>query len=362
MRFPLILFVMAFHFPLCLPRGHSLFYIEQFVATAQVLMSIFFFMSGYLLFHGRDVYGVSDYRKDLCRKTRSILIPFVLWSAIAYLLFLSSDAARASMPEPGGFFRMFIHGYPAAPRNSILGYEFLERSTPTVTFAYWFLRDLFVLFLLSPIFRWLALRLRQWIIPLLLVPFTLNAGLPDGFISLDGLYFYPLGIAFAVLHMDPERMARRLGKWLVVPWILGTVLLTWMCASLDQHHLYMGVKSQLFFRIYTLLCLPVWIYVFSCIQRCETLARPLLRVAPVCFFMYVAHAPRIVEVWMGTFQIAPGQDVGAGDIIAYVLAFAALVAGIILLYRLMSRFTPRTLALLTGGRISRDAPRCVCTG
>lgn len=353
MRFPLLLFVVAFHFPLGLPRGHALYYLERVGESAQVLMSIFFFISGYLQYCGRDTYTPADYRRDLRSKTRSILLPFVVWSAIAYILFLLSPRAQLGLPEPGNFMRMFVHGFEAAPRRSILGYDFLERCSPSVTVPYWFLRDLFVLFLISPAFRWIALRLRVWTIPLLLIPFTLNAGLPNGLISLDGLYFYPLGVTFAVCGYDPAETARRLGPWLIVPWVVLTAMCAWMCGDFDNHHLFMGVRSQLFFRIYTLVSLPVWIRAFLWVQARPRLARPLMWLAPACFFIYVAHAPRAISVWMENFRILPGDSAQPGDIAVWVLAMTVLLGGLTLLYRLMSRHTPILLVPLAGGRLPK---------
>lgn len=113
-------------------EGSDFFNTFIFRTVNRIAVPIFFLISGYLLFYN---YSISKIKK----RTRTILIPFLLWSIISLIIFfvfknipLTARFINTDLQLSASFIftNIFIH-----PINGAL----------------WFLRDLYLLILLSPI-------------------------------------------------------------------------------------------------------------------------------------------------------------------------------------------------------------------
>lgn len=123
--------------------------IENIIITffTQILsrcaVPLFFLISGYLFYLKDDSYSVL-----LKKKTKSLLIPFLLWPSLYLILYaLRAVIFHTNNPYSGlnlmDWMGVFIGKYKwrALPEN------------PSLVFQFWYVRDLLLLFLISPILK-----------------------------------------------------------------------------------------------------------------------------------------------------------------------------------------------------------------
>ena len=146
LRYPLALLVVYLHIDSCPVSFVAIYDVDEpvyyvikilVVILAQLAVPCFFIISGYLFFIKHRMFSVEDYLYVLRKKNRTLLIPYLVWNllAVAYLK-ITQDITLVS------FYDIFV-----SPAN----------------FPLWFLRNLFVLFLIYPLLlgilrmKWLGL-------------------------------------------------------------------------------------------------------------------------------------------------------------------------------------------------------------
>lgn len=176
LRFPLAVMVIFIHstrkpIPLNLDLLHeNPLCIETFYNLCRVLLSdvvpaiavpMFFLFSGRYFFSDcTDRFSISDYVKKLRKRGRTLLIPFIMWNIIAvFLIFLTK---LVFMILYGGDINSFVEylrqngwanvlwgGNVYYKSTNILNIVMLSTSPANVPM--WFIRDLMVIVLFSPL-------------------------------------------------------------------------------------------------------------------------------------------------------------------------------------------------------------------
>ena len=166
LRFPLIVGVVLIHskvnnvvikgVQLIPPDGHwfydniSYLFSDIFAAVA---VPLFFFISGFLFFYKTTAFTKSVYAKKLKRRVHTLLIPYIFWNLAVALLFFLSE--------------IFFSGLMSGVNKAIHDYTFQDWlwafwnkthidgvgiSSNPICYQFWFLRDLMVVMLFSPLF------------------------------------------------------------------------------------------------------------------------------------------------------------------------------------------------------------------
>lgn len=187
-------------------------FIRQILAT--VAVPYFFLVSGYFLAQRSGEPGW--WGRAFVKRLRTLGVPYLVWCLVPFLLFsilwpVGSSAgicARAQMK--------------ASSVAAAFGLNFF--TNPEANRPLWYLRDLFLLVLLSPFIGWLVRKTRGWILAAFGVLYlALNPGTLDfpGFwigqrwrivwafgFSVEGLVYFSAGWFLAV---HPMFLARRIG-------------------------------------------------------------------------------------------------------------------------------------------------------
>ncbi len=131
------------------PSSFAAMFIRYYIGKglAFVAVPLFFFMSGYLFFYRLEWSGPA-FKKKVQSRVFTLLIPFLFWNilylglyAIAQELpitaqYLSGGVPRITELSIGGYFNM-IFGVTRSP----------------IAFQFWFIRDLMVMVVLTPLFH-----------------------------------------------------------------------------------------------------------------------------------------------------------------------------------------------------------------
>lgn len=292
----------------------------------QTAVPLYFAMSGYLLFLRYDG-NLAEYPRLALKRFRSIFLPFLLVNGfwIAYLMI------AGGIPGIGGTTFLRERGV----FSLLLGVNGLPLIYPL-----WFLRDLFVFFLLAPAFGFILRRAPYaglaaiW----LCWNFMLQEGIP---IEFSGAFFFYLGGLLAVKRAD-------LDGWqgLRLPVLLAWAALVGL-SSFVQVNAIETVWRYPLWRM-SILVGSVAVWQLSGIVRLGE-SRMLQKLAPSIFFVYLLHEPVLsyLASWTGGLVSAGSSLSQLGYALLLASATVAITYGMGWVLR---RFAPPVYSVLTGGR------------
>ena len=150
---------------------------------------LFFCISGYLF--ARNIHSVKDIWPKLQKRTRTLLLPYLLWNLIFVLWYVVIE----NLPGIREFNNSHI---VEAYASRSVGETLYNLFIAPAAFQLWFLRDLMVMLLFTPVLWWIAKK--QWLVALILA-------IASTFVYAWLIYFW-LGIIVAVKQWDIENYER----------------------------------------------------------------------------------------------------------------------------------------------------------
>ena len=162
LRFPMIIMIVCIHarmagntISLDNSNLNSLLITEHVVGDiiASIAVPLYFIISGFLFFYNID-FNKETYIKKIKSRVRTLLIPYFIWNLIAYLLYLTNHQFDV---------KTFIMSFLVVHLDGRTG------SSP-MDGPLWFIRNLYIVMLISPIIYSLIKRMKAWwLIPFLLL-------------------------------------------------------------------------------------------------------------------------------------------------------------------------------------------------
>lgn len=236
LRFPLIVGVVFIHNKMCeiniqgefisydtWPWVNNVMYFFSSVLPA-ISVPLFFLISGFLFFYNVD-FEKRIYIKKLKSRFKTLVIPYLIWNFVGFLILLVQMHPR------------FLSLFPLLKDYRIDIYEFFsyfwirdlpmdppgEHSTP-INFPFWFIRDLIVLVILSPLIYFFIKRLKLMFIIALGCVYLWGLGKYVGLPLMchQSLFFFPLGAFFSINHINFVKLAHK-AKWSPYTYILIAV-------------------------------------------------------------------------------------------------------------------------------------------
>lgn len=199
LRFPMILLVTFAHSYGGVKEGFSLLssewntyeFLKLFVSQTlvKVAVPVFFIMSGYLFFSNVEKWSLDVYKAKMLRRMKTLLIPYLLWNL---LMAIKLKAFSWSI--------FWVFWYPAGKQIDWFGQE--QLMTAPANMPLWFLRDLIIVSLLTPIIYILVHKFGCWLMAALTVFYLSGvfAFIPG--LSAYAVYFFTLGAFFSIHKMD----------------------------------------------------------------------------------------------------------------------------------------------------------------
>ena len=286
-------------------------------------------ISGYLLFRR----GMSEfnYPATIRSKSKTVLLPFLLWNGAlfaAVLLIQLFDVGVGYFPDL----------WNASPRE-ILSHGTALEELP-VNVPLYFLRDLFVCILLSPV---LAFLMRRFALPTLAILLIITA-MPDLTIFIvqkkSILFSFSLGIALALHRVDVKALD---------PYALPIMVLTFTASAILATGLYFTGPEFTFWLNMSRNLLSVFgalgFWVSSSILIRSRLGQRLAETGSLSFWIFCAHYPLLVIMWMV-------WNKGGPDFYPAFYISATLSAFVILIISNAQtrKYLPTVYSVLTGSR------------
>lgn len=144
----LVLFqhIKVFH-PLMTSRNfHVLPQIQSVISDCigQIAVPVFFFISGYLYFVNIDKLSYEQYKNKTRSRIKSLFIPYILWNGLYIMIY--------SLCQSLGMRTIFSKITEWNSIDFFKAFFCFDSGMSPIDGPLWFIRDLFIIFLLSPIF------------------------------------------------------------------------------------------------------------------------------------------------------------------------------------------------------------------
>lgn len=348
MRFPLILCVIFIHYhgpEIDGATAYNTLRLLMYGVLTRAAVPAFFVISGYYFFHGVSRFTPALYAGKLKKRARTLLLPYVLWNLLALGSVVAVKVAAhfiKGRPLSDALHYIAAQGYLNIfwsashwPGVTTLWGATVENTGPYLL-PFWYVRDLMVFVLLTPLVYRLLRTCGAWLFAPLTVCYAtgLWPHLP-GFSA--SILFFAFGAHMALRGASVTEWCWRWRR----PSLAFTLLLLPLMVVFRSNETPEGCRVYPFF----ILALTVTYFNIGSLMASRRGADIVRRLAPATFFIYGLHTIQVLgysDRLMHAIVPLPA--------LAYLLTPPLCAAICYLIYIGMHRLTPRLLALLTGGR------------
>ena len=294
---------------------------------------LFFFLSGYLFFN-TDSFSFGTYKDKIKKRLSTLLIPYLVWNIITILVYFVVQS----------FFINFV----SSQNKMICNYDFIDYldafwsgsckplwgGTPICP-QLWFLRDLIVLVLISPILFYLLKKIPIYFVGILGGLYWVDIISPIAGFNILSVFFFCLGGYYRIKYKD---IIPRGNSAMIC--ILYVVLVTIDFLSRDSS--YIGYLHRIILILGGLVMLRIGFFI---VRRCTL--KDVVFWANSSFFIYVTHNILLSFLSKVIFKFIIVSDCSL--LLVYLFdTIVVSIVGIGMYYIVQNR--PLLLKLLTGGR------------
>lgn len=304
----------------------------------EIAVPLFFLISGYLFFYKVDNFDNSVYLQKLKKRFKSLVIPFLFWNTIFLLIYYF----MARIPLLSNFFTG-----PEYTLDYILhSYWGITNADGTMTYPlayqFWFIRDLIVCVVLSPILYLLITRVKYFGIVLIGIAWFIGFSIPylgiRGFSTL-ALFFFTLGSWCAVHKFNLITITRELKFFGYGYLIIIAIDLFTRNQPFNPYIHKIGILSGIIF------CFLITAYLIE-----NHKIRPIPLLTSASFFIFAIHDPWLLsQIRKILYMIIRPES----DITFTLLYFVIVIVVVIIalgIYYILKRMAPAFTAFITGGR------------
>lgn len=303
---------------------------------------LLFIISGYLF----ALYDTRPYVESIKKRFKSLMIPYLLWSAIALLFTFSLQQFKgsAAIVAESGIDQMGDN----RPYSEIgwNGMFFRWFFTP-IAFQLWFIMALFVYNLIYPFIRWilqmvpilwLGLSFLIWFFPLQIFIF-------DG----QGLFFFSIGVLAQKKGIFLEKRPKWLSTGIFFILFVGlSVIKTFMAFELEPNVISTHLTLTILHRI-AILCgmTAIW-YGIDPVIKYTINQKWFHQISNYSFFIFALHVPMLP--YLMTYALKITSNFWLNRITCYLIVPLIVILICITVGSLIKKSLPKTYSILTGGR------------
>ena len=261
-------------------------FIQQVISqeVTRVAVPLFFLMSGVLFFRNIKTFNRSLFLSKICRRVHSLFIPYIIFSVFGFLFVYATQLFIPMQSYQVGKF-------------TIEKFLYILLIHPIGCYQLWFIRDLFILSLLSPCIYWGIKRFKECLILSLFVLWILGI---QYIITSESIFYFVLGAYLGCYKMS-YLVSKHHNSWF-------TTIITIMWLILDFSRVY--YQLSYFFHCLGILVgiYCIWILYDLLYDKIEKyIMHPILSYT---FFIYLMHEPlltimkKILLITLGTSSLS----------------------------------------------------------
>lgn len=316
---------------------YNLFIQNFFVeGVARVAVPILFLISGYLFFLKIRAVDFSFVVQNKNR-LKTILIPYLFWSI--WGLFLHFVLQHIS------FSRQFF------VNDLVTDYSLLQLIDTLflhpLPYQLWFLRDLMVLSLISPILFYAIKRLKIIFLFLLLLIWLNLFSFRFVVFAKDSILFFSIGAYFAIFNIDVvlKMMSRFLSLKFFLLWLVVLLLRSYFISVCDVFSL----VNQFLQKINIIIgVIAMWGMYDLLSLEFNPLQAIFCKLSGYSFFIYAFHEPLLKIIKKGLIYI--NGNIDAFSLLNFFLAPLLVIVISIFGAHFLKRIMPKFYLIITGGR------------
>lgn len=314
---------------------------------ADLAVPSFFLMSGFLYFYGTKKWTSDVYIHKTKKRIKTLVIPYLLWNVInlgtisAFEIIKLKGHIMPFLSElyANGLHKLFWNYYEwDIDKTNILGW-----STPKfgpINLPLWFLRDLIVIIILSPLVHFLVTNFKKVGILILGIAFYTKIWIITPGFNITGIFFFSLGAYFSIHQKNIVTEFKKHSKLILS--ISGILLL--LSTYFDNQPINAYIHP--IFVIFG--CISVINLTAIFIQKGSFVVRPTLSKAS--FFIYVTHTVAILGYSKRLMNHIFSADSLFSMLSKYFLTPLLTVLICIGLYLAMKKIMPKIMNILLGSR------------
>ena len=197
-----------------------------------IAVPTFFLVSGFLFFYKLKEFNWTIYVQKMKKRFHSLFVPYVLWNLASIMVTIGLKVGAYFIKgkplsniiiyiEEKGWWKMFWDcNVWAEDRLNWLGYN-CPMSGP-INLPLWFLRDLIVVTILTPLVYWFVKSFRIYGVLLLGLFYVSGVWFPISGFTVTTVFFFSLGAYFSIFG---KNVVEELKRFKIVAYLLAFVLL-----------------------------------------------------------------------------------------------------------------------------------------
>ncbi|WP_277638236.1 acyltransferase family protein [Bacteroides graminisolvens] len=339
LRFPMIIGVLLIHsYNPIHPKGEVFVFVRNLSSevVARFCVPLFFLIAGYLFFYKLKQFNGATYREKLRKRASSLLVPYLFWNLWAIATYVVLQEV----------FELRTLAYGPVDRVEtwqIADYLrcFWDIRAPHYPLVYplWFVRDLMVTVLLTPLVYAGIKRLPHLFIAALFVAWIGGFSFRVTGLNTGAIFFFSIGALLSIQGRNMVTECRKIQRfsWVAYPAIaLADTLCKGTVATTYLH------PAGLLLGIVFTFNITSWF-----IEKEKI--RPRHFLASGSFFVYAAHEQMLSQIRKTLVTFVPDTSETASFIL-YLLPLLLTVGITLALYYLQQRFVPALSRFTVGKR------------
>lgn len=344
LRFPMIIGIVLIHSGVELNYNYTQYPIYNYVVNngiigtfTRICVPLFFMISGYLFYYKLNDLNIKTYLYKLTRRIHSLFIPYVFWNSLAICLFFVMDVAFPRLKSGAT--------PPLSDISTFFSLYWMKKPDllPIVP-QFWFIRNLMIIVVLTPVIYWLINRLKLLIVlfwGILWVLHIYEFMIPGTM----ALFFFTLGAYFSINYKKISDFAIK-NKWVGFPYplfALFDIITKNQVYNIYIHNI--AILSGMIFVINLLLF----------IINKKSNFYPSKTLLASTFFIFAAHEPYMGKFKTVCYKILPtiSLNKSVADIqflIYYIFVAALWIILLITVYCCLNKISNKFTLFITGGR------------
>ena len=313
-------------------------FVHMTFVSAVPLLSV---ISGFLFFRRAKI----DFVALLKKRFFSVALPSWTWALIWVAGLVVAHRITQGAVSPDQVRDLYDNFTPLAFANAVVGV-----TQAPVAYQFWFVHDLILTLLLSPVI-YLLLRVLGLVLLPILFAVWFTGFVPPMFFSFNVVVFFCVG-AYLGTPRGP-RLSTVLQKVYAWRWLVLPVFVAAIFGQLFSHELgalepyITDFRYVLLLRVFGVLAFSQLMY--GVVLRGGFLKNLLIRYSGYSFFVFAAHFPTI-GMLSTIAERLPGTDSAIAFFLMWLLIPALTISACIFAAVILERLMPRVFRLLNGGR------------
>jgi len=298
----------------------------------RVAVPIFFIFSGFWFFYSKEHASVNFIGK-ITKRVRTLLVPFLFWSLFGIGLYF----VLQSLPQFHKFFSKEL------VKDYTLQMWLLKIFIEPIPYQLWFIRDLMVLVLISPLIYLMIKYFGKFFIVILFIPWFCDFNSFHN--SIEAILFFTIG-SYIAIYM-PDILAvnfKSKTKYFIPLWIFMVVAKTCMSLFNIQYDL-----IAVFSKIGIIIGIFSFWGLYDTVIRDNISIRQLfLKLSSMTFFVFASHEPIMTMVKKLFYLILGNSE--AKSMIVYVAAPITTIITAMFCAIVLKKYAGGFYKIITGGR------------